>query len=83
MSYEVAQQLAAKWGERTPLDVANSFSAPLFGTPGEWDLPKDIEPKRDLLYLAVGIPDAESLPKEALANAADVVLSRPGDLALR
>lgn len=83
MSYEVAQQLAAKWGERTPLDVANRFSAPLFGTPGEWDLPKDVEPKRDLLYLAVGIPDAESLPKEALANAADVVLSRPGDLALR
>ncbi len=79
----IAEQLAAKWSARTPLDVANSFAAPLYGTAGEWDLPSDVTPKRELLYLAVGIPDADSLPKEALANAADMVLSRPGDLALR
>ncbi len=81
--HDIRQTLADHWRGKSPLDVANAFSAPLFGTPGEWDLPRDVEPKRDLLYLAVGIPDAQSLPKEALAGAADVVLSRPGDLALR
>lgn len=79
----IAKALAKRWRDRSPLEVANGLSAPLFGTPGEWDLPNDVVPKRDLLYLAVGIPDAESLPKEALANAADIVLSKPGDLALR
>jgi len=80
---EVQRTLAAHWQGRSPKEFANELSAPLFGTAGEWDLPKGIEPKRDLLYLAVGIPDAESLPKQALAAAAAAVFAKPGDLALR
>lgn len=80
---EVQRALAAHWQDRSPTEFANQLSAPLFGTAGEWDLPKGIEPKRELLYLAVGIPDAESLPKQALADAAAAVLDKPGDLALR
>ncbi len=75
--------LAARWRDRSPVEIANALSAPLYGSAGEWDLPADVTPRRNLLYLAVGIPDAESLPKAALANAADVILSRPGDLAFR
>ena len=83
MSDSLAEQMAARWSARSPVEVANQFSAPLYGSPGEWDLPADIEPKRELLYLAVGIPDASSLPKTALASASQSVFDKPGDLALR
>jgi DNA-binding transcriptional MocR family regulator len=63
--------------------VASANARLLFGTAGEWDLPEGVEPKRDLLYLAVGIPDVDALPREALAEAAVATLSRSGDLALR
>lgn len=79
----IVETLAEHWRGRSPLEVANALSAPLFGTPGEWDLPADVTPKRKLLYLAVGIPDADTLPKQQLAQAADAVISTPGDLALR
>ena len=80
---EVQKSLAAHWQGRSPTEFANELSAPLYGTAGEWDLPKGVEPKRELLYLAVGIPDAQSLPKQALADAAAATLNQPGDLALR
>ncbi len=79
----IAEKLGAYWRGRSPKEMANSLSEPLFGTPGEWDLPRDVVPQRDLLYLAVGIPDTDSLPKQALAEAAARILSKPGDLALR
>lgn len=75
--------LAERWSNRSPREIANQFSTPLYGTAGEWDLPQGIEPKRDLLYLAVGIPDAGSLPKAQLSAASDRVYAKPGDLALR
>lgn len=77
------QKLATRWQARSPKDIANQYAAPLFGGAGEWDLPADVTPKRDLLYLAVGIPDSESLPKAALERAAAQVHQQPGDLALR
>lgn len=76
-------RLAQRWAGRSPKDIANEAARPLFGTAGEWDLPAGITPKRSLLYLAVGIPDAASLPKEALAAAAARVMAKPGDVALR
>ena len=82
-SQSVQRALADRWRDRSPLDLASDAAAPLFGTAGEWDLPEGVIPKRDLLYLAVGIPDADSLPKRALADAAAATLEKPGDLALR
>ena len=79
----VRQHLVETWAPRSPVEIANQYSAPLFGSPGDWDLPADITPKRDLLYLAVGIPDPASLPRPALAAAAAETLARPGDVALR
>ena len=83
MTEEIAKRMAAAWEGVSPKSLANSLSAPLYGTPGEWDLPQDVVPKKDLLYLAVGIPDTPSLPKEALADAAAKVITKPGDIALR
>ena len=80
MSIDLLKQY---WQHRSPKADANGLAAPLFGTPGEWDLPADVQPKRDLLYLAVGIPDVASLPKSALAESSARVFERPGDLALR
>ena len=83
MAEELAEKMAAAWQGVSPKDLANELAGPLYGTPGEWDLPQDVVPKKDLLYLAVGIPDAETLPKEALGEAAAEVIAKPGDLALR
>ena len=79
----ISERLAERWRDRSPREIANRNSGPLYGTPGEWDLPADVEPKRDLLYLAVGIPDPDTVPKAALAEATAAVAERPGDLALR
>ena len=83
MQGELLEKLAERWSARSPVEIANSASAPLFGTAGEWELPAGVEPKRELLYLAVGIPDAESLPKQEFRAASERVLTKPGDLALR
>ena len=79
----IKTRMAARWSQRSPKEIANEASRPLFGTAGEWDLPKGVTPKRDLLYLAVGIPDVASLPKQELAAAAKRTLEKPGDAALR
>lgn len=79
----IKQALAERWQNRSPVEVANKFSGPLYGTAGEWDLPKGITPKKDLLYLAVGIPDETALPKKQLETASQLVFSKPGDAALR
>lgn len=80
---DIKQKLEARWRDRSPAEVANRFAAPLYGSAGEWDLPKGITPKQELLYLAVGIPDATTLPKQQLETASQLVFSRPGDAALR
>jgi DNA-binding transcriptional MocR family regulator len=83
MKQQLIRDLESRWANRSPLEIANTISAPLFGTPGEWDLPKDVTPADNPLYLAVGIPDGESLPKQELRASALRVLDKPGDVALR
>lgn len=80
---ETRRKLAERWQHRSPKAIGNRLSTPLFGGAGEWDLPADITPKKDLLYLAVGIPDVASLPKAQLQAASVKTHSLPGDLALR
>jgi 2-aminoadipate transaminase len=80
---DTRQKLTKRWQTRSPKEVGNLFSAPLYGTAGGWDLPQDITPKKELLYLAVGIPDAATLPKKQLEIASQIVFSQPGDAALR
>jgi len=52
-------------------------------TANEWAPPADIEPKRDLMYLSVGIPDSNHLPKPGLFQAMQEVLNREDDASLR
>ncbi len=80
---DIKRKLADRWENRSPKDIANQFSKPLFGGAGEWDLPAGITPKKALLYLAVGIPDTNSLPKTQLQTASDRINNMPGDLAWR
>ena len=80
---DLRARLARRWAARSPVAIANSAAAALYGTPGDWDLPTDVEPQKPLLYLAVGIPDSDSLPKAAFADAARSVLDETNDRALR
>lgn len=76
-------RLEERWGDRSPTAKANAAAGALYGTPGDWDLPADVTPQKPLLYLAVGIPDAASLPKSAFGDAASAVLGENDDRALR
>ena len=80
---ELRGKLARRWQTRSPKDVANQLSAPLYGGAGDWDLPADITPKRELLYLAVGIPDTASLPRAQLEAGSRRIHNQKGDVALR
>jgi len=53
------------------------------GQAGEWGPPDGVEPIASVLALNIGIPDAASLPRAAMAAALDRVLARADDLALR
>ena len=52
-------------------------------TANEWAPPMDIEPKREMMYLSVGIPDSDHLPKKGLFKAMQEVLNREDDASLR
>lgn len=75
---DIRKNLAQRWQARSPKSIANQFSEPLFGGAGEWDLPTGVTPTRELLYLAIGLPDAASLPKEALNEASHITYSKQG-----
>ncbi len=80
---ELRRGMADHWSERSPAEIANRVAGPLYGKVGEWDLPSDVTPKRDLISLSVGIPDGDSLPKIELADGLASELAKPGDVALR
>jgi 2-aminoadipate transaminase len=80
---DVRDQLAVRW--RQP-DWRNTASAPalaMLGTPGEWDPPEGVTPKKETLYLSVGIPDSGTLPRAALNEAMQKVLAENSDASLR
>lgn len=74
---------AARWAERDLSDIASDPAARLMNTPGEWDPPKGVEPKREPLYLSVGIPDSDALPRAEINAAMDRVMASEGDASLR
>ncbi|MEE9255012.1 MAG: PLP-dependent aminotransferase family protein [Pseudomonadales bacterium] len=52
-------------------------------TPGEWDPPEGVEPKREPLYLSVGMPDSDALPRAEINAAMQRVMASAGDASLR
>ncbi|MCB1645774.1 MAG: PLP-dependent aminotransferase family protein [Pseudomonadales bacterium] len=80
---DIKAKMTERWQHRSPIEQANQLAARQYGEEGNWDLPADVIPKRELLYLAVGIPDTASLPKSELRDATLQVYDEPGDAALR
>ncbi len=80
---DVRQRLARVWRQPDWRVLANGQALRLIGMPGEWDPPVGVEPKRETLFLSVGIPDSATLPRAALNEAMQKVLSENGDASLR
>ncbi len=80
---DVRERLALRWRQPDWRGLANGQALKLLGMPGEWDPPDGVEPKRETLYLSVGIPDSATLPRAALNEAMQKVLAENGDASLR
>ena len=78
-----ASALAARWTGRDLSELASAPAARLMSTPGEWDPPEGVEPKREPLYLSVGIPDSDALPRAQINAAMTRVMASSSDASLR
>lgn len=77
----VRSELAKKWQGRDLSEIANSATQKLMDLPGDWDPPQGVIPKRPLIRMAIGIPDSNSLPKQALLEATKKIIDKPGEAA--
>ncbi len=74
---------ASIWTTERLESLVNPLTARMMNEPGEWDPPAGIEPKRETLFLSVGIPDSGALPRGELNAAMQNVLTENGDASLR
>jgi 2-aminoadipate transaminase len=79
----VREALQRRWGGKSVVELASRGAAALAHAAGEWDPPIGVKAQRDTISLAIGIPDAGSLPREAFSKAMAQVMARPDDEALR
>jgi 2-aminoadipate transaminase len=63
--------------------MANTVTRKRAGAGNLWASPEDIQPRKELLYLSVGIPDSDELPRAELNEAMNDVMSRNDDTSLR
>ena len=75
--------LQTLWQKDRLLETANTMSRKRANAPNLWAAPSDIVPKKELMYLSVGIPDSENLPRAQLNAAMQAVLENPQDTSLR
>lgn len=80
---ESRSRLAARWGGRDPLELANRATGRLLDSAADWSPPPDVEPRRSPVRLGVGIPDAVTLPREELLEALQRAMAAPRDRPLR
>ncbi|MEX2328067.1 MAG: PLP-dependent aminotransferase family protein, partial [Pseudomonadales bacterium] len=78
---ELQAKLWALWSNRDFEHLASNAARSLMRDRGDWDPPHGVVPKRDLIRMAIGIPDSDTLPKMELARSAARTLSKPGDAA--
>jgi 2-aminoadipate transaminase len=71
------------WQKDRYVQLANSVTQRRLGAGSLWAPPEDIEPRKPLLYLSVGIPDSEWLPRKELDRAMRKVMSRKDDACWR
>ncbi len=80
---ETNKRLAQIWQNGNFRDMASEASKAVIDSPGEWDPPKGVTPRRELMYLSIGEPDTASLPRDMLNDAMQQVMERKDDSALR
>lgn len=78
---DLQTELQQLWANRDFADLANSATRSLMADRGDWDPPEGIVPKRELIRMAIGIPDSNTLPKAALLESAGRAISKPGEAA--
>jgi 2-aminoadipate transaminase len=71
------------WQKDRYVQFANSVTQRRLGARNLWAPPEDIEPRKPLLYLSVGIPDSEWLPRAELDRSLRMVMNRKDDASLR
>ncbi|MCP4622934.1 MAG: PLP-dependent aminotransferase family protein [bacterium] len=80
---ETKERLNRIWLNRDFRDVASLAAKGIIDSPGEWDPPKGVVPRRELMFLSIGEPDTDSLPRDLINNAMRQVMNRKDDSALR
>ncbi|MFP6806286.1 MAG: PLP-dependent aminotransferase family protein [Pseudomonadales bacterium] len=78
---QLRNQLRKKWAGRDLSEVVNDVTLQLMDDTGDWDPPLGITPKRELIRLAIGIPDSQTVPKEEFLSATAETITRPGEAA--
>ena len=71
------------WQKDQLLQMANAVTRPSIGARSLWAAPVDIEPRKELIYLSIGIPDSGALPRAQLNEAMQEVMRREDDTSLR
>jgi len=82
-SENIKDTLKRIWQKDQLLQIANTITRKRVGAGNLWAPPADIEPRRELLRLNVGIPDSGELPRVELNKAMQEVLSKEDDASLR
>ncbi len=77
----IKAQLAGQWAGFDPNELVSDATGNLISNRGDWDPPAGIEPKRPLIHMAIGIPDAGTLPKDDFLKSTRKVITRPGEAA--
>ncbi len=78
---DIQNQLRRRWHSRDFSELAGGATRSLLTDRGDWDPPEGIEPKRELIRLAIGIPDGATLPKPDLLDSARRTMQKPGEAA--
>jgi 2-aminoadipate transaminase len=82
-SNDPKEALRRIWQERDLKEIAGKAAKTRINTSSEWASPEGIQPRKELLFLSVGIPDTGSLPRKALNEAMEYVLRQEDDAGLR
>lgn len=77
------ESLKKIWYNRDLKEIACQAAKIRINTPGEWALPTDVTPLKELMYLSVGIPDSAFLPRKQLNEAMQKVMDHKDDACLR
>lgn len=77
----IQRTLEQQWAGRDFAALASDATRSLMQDRGDWDPPEGVVPKRELIRMAIGIPDAATLPKAAIEASARRAIGKPGEAA--